>query len=171
MTSSTDQEVTSFPEPSLSCFKWSGPVVELAAVQLKEKNRISYSVKITDTYFLRPREQNSTFDSSVCAHRAQFGWVGADAAQGRRRESLSGEKRSLLLGRSVVGSVRGCVGVAGRSILGRVVIGNAVLRVRHWFCFESRVRKALLSECEHSTRCRCAFFSASSLKINHRQYF
>lgn len=36
MTSSTDQEVTSLPEASLSCFKWSGPVVELAAVCLKE---------------------------------------------------------------------------------------------------------------------------------------
>lgn len=31
ITSSTDQEDASFPEPSLSCFKWSGPVVELAA--------------------------------------------------------------------------------------------------------------------------------------------
>lgn len=109
------------------------------------------------TYFLRPRERNSTFYSSVCANRAQFGWVGADAAQGRRCESLSGEKRSLLLGRSVVGSVRGCVRVAGRGILGRVVVGNAVLRVRHWFCLESRVRKTLLLECEHNnTRCRCA---------------
>lgn len=37
MTSSTDQEVTSLPEPSLSCFKWSGPVVELAAVCLTEE--------------------------------------------------------------------------------------------------------------------------------------
>lgn len=31
MTSSTDQEEASFPEPSLSCFTWSGPVVELVA--------------------------------------------------------------------------------------------------------------------------------------------
>ena len=31
MTSSTDQEEALVPEPSLSCFKWSGPVVELAA--------------------------------------------------------------------------------------------------------------------------------------------
>lgn len=41
MTSSTDQEVTSWPELSLSCFKWSGPVVELAAVCFEEEEEIN----------------------------------------------------------------------------------------------------------------------------------
>ena len=40
MTSSTDQEEVSFPEPSLSCFTWSGPVVELAAVEGDTENQI-----------------------------------------------------------------------------------------------------------------------------------
>lgn len=33
MTSSTDQDEASVNEASLSCFTWSGPVVELAAVE------------------------------------------------------------------------------------------------------------------------------------------
>lgn len=36
-TSPTDQEEASFPETSLSCVTWSGPVVELAAVDCKNK--------------------------------------------------------------------------------------------------------------------------------------
>lgn len=39
MTSSTDQEEASFAEVSLSCFKWSGPVVELAAGNKGERGQ------------------------------------------------------------------------------------------------------------------------------------
>lgn len=46
MTSSTDQEEASFPEPSLSCFKWSGPVVELAAVECGGKRKEN-QIKLT----------------------------------------------------------------------------------------------------------------------------
>lgn len=39
MTSSTDQEEALFPEASLSCFMWSGPVVELAAAKNESKRK------------------------------------------------------------------------------------------------------------------------------------
>lgn len=39
MTSSTDQDEASFTEPSLSCFIWSGPVVELAAVKCESAGK------------------------------------------------------------------------------------------------------------------------------------
>ena len=52
MTSSTDQEEASFPEPSLSCFTWSGPVVELAAVDCEGKRRES-QIKLMPKTFIK----------------------------------------------------------------------------------------------------------------------
>lgn len=48
MTSSTDQDDASFPEPSLSCFKCSGPVVELAAGK-----KLENQIKLPNTLLLK----------------------------------------------------------------------------------------------------------------------
>lgn len=137
MTSSTDQEEASFPEASLSGFRWSEPVVELAAVegerrQPNQTNAVSkycsFCVCVC-VYF-------PTLHSSGWTHLAQFGGVGADAAQRRRRRvCVSGVIWPLLLRCSVVGcGVEGAG--AGRGILGGVVVRQAVLRLGQRFCFK-----------------------------------
>lgn len=52
MTSSTDQEAALFTAPSLSCFTWSGPVVELAAAVGIHNNENQPDYFITSTDFV-----------------------------------------------------------------------------------------------------------------------
>ncbi len=76
-----------------------------------------------------------TLHSSVCTHWVDFGWVGADASQGRRCVCLSLVICPLPLCCSVVWCRVKRAG-AGSGILPWIVIGNTVLCVGQWFCLE-----------------------------------
>lgn len=67
MTSSTDQEEASLPEPSLSCFKWSGPVVELAAVEAWGK-RMENQIKLIPSTNIAPSAHDVIYSKMVTRH-------------------------------------------------------------------------------------------------------